>query len=210
MNLDFWYTVFRWLEIGWIEKSLQYRGSPTYSMHLHLYLPPGAGSRNNANKALGRIRVGMPGQVVTLFDVLPASAQPNDKTSEALYGFLLRDNRSTDPLRKAKTDLPNRWVRWVPNMKTITLTERFDALCEVKFSILALQNKPFDIKVQRDMNSWVQVRMDMPELFEDEAEKLKDNPQESLDTTDISFVYPFSKDKVSLPHSAFHSLNNPC
>ncbi|KAI1478662.1 hypothetical protein F4774DRAFT_384673 [Daldinia eschscholtzii] len=187
LNCNVWRDVFNWLNIGWHGKSLHYCKSPTFSMHLHL--PQGNTAPNE-----GRVRVGKPGKVETLFDVIPVAAKPKGKESDAGYGFILRP-----PGLHVKDVWPGGvtpiWVQWDPKKNRISSSKRFNMRCEVKIPRLALHSgKPFEIQVQHD-NSWKQVRMGMEYLDEADLELLKENPQSFEDTTEISFG-PLTKNKL--------------
>ncbi|KAI1207622.1 uncharacterized protein F4807DRAFT_469139 [Annulohypoxylon truncatum] len=197
LNFSVWRTIFKWVNVGWRDKSLHYRGSSTYIMHLHL--PRDSIFRNAASNE-GRVRVGKPGRIETLFDVLPVSARPEAKELNAGYGFSLRtplcpNNGST----KTKTATsPLVWVRWDPakGMKgRVSLTKRFDDRCEVKIpTLIAQPGRPFSIQAQ-DEDSWKEVRMKMEHVGEEVLELLDDDPQSSHDTSEISFI-PLTKDKL--------------
>ncbi|KAI2470762.1 hypothetical protein F4781DRAFT_421153 [Annulohypoxylon bovei var. microspora] len=193
LNLSVWRTIFEWIKIGWYGKTLHYRGSPTYSMHLQL-------SRNstldNSASNEGRVRVGRPGQVDTAFDILPVATRPVSKEVNASYGFLLQPAHPNKGLTKTKikTYTPI-WVRWDPMRDKVSPTKRFDARCEVKIpTLIAQPGKPFAIHAQYE-DSWKQVRMAMNYLDEGDLELLEDDPLSFEDTSEISFV-PLTKDKL--------------
>ncbi|KAI1798687.1 hypothetical protein F4811DRAFT_566240 [Daldinia bambusicola] len=197
LNCNVWRNILNWLQVGWHGKSLHYCMSPTFSMHLHL-------SQNNAVFNEGRVRVGKPGKVETLFDVIPVAAKPKGKESDAGYGFILRP-----PNLKVKdywpSDLTSPWLRWDPSKNRISHSKRFDMRCEVRIPRLALQpEKPFEIQVQ-DNNSWKQARMGMEYLDEVDLELLKEDPQRFEDTSEISFG-PITKYKVSYLLTSFSRL----
>ncbi|KAI0114644.1 hypothetical protein F4776DRAFT_673916 [Hypoxylon sp. NC0597] len=186
LNLNVWRTVFEWVGVGWHGKSLHYRGSPTYSMHLYL---PQNYERYSATANEGRVRIGKPGLVDTLFDILPVAAKPKAKELDAGYGFLLRPNAGSSSAKS-----PLNWVRWDPKKDRVSLTRRFDGRCEVKIPQLIVQpGKPFAIQAQ-DEDSWKQVRMDMKRLDEGDLKLLGEDPKSYEDTSEISFV-PLTRDK---------------
>ncbi|KAI0011060.1 hypothetical protein F4779DRAFT_626740 [Xylariaceae sp. FL0662B] len=190
LNLDVWRTIFGWLDVGWYGKSLHYRGSRIYSMHLHL-------PQDSASGDEGRVRVGKPGRVETLFDVLPVAAKPKFKESDAGFGFRLRSTVPTSGIAATVANMPSsgKWVRWDPRTNRVSLASRFDARCEVKLQHVIVQpGKPFVIQVQ-DGNAWKQVRMTMGCLDEADLEPLVDDPQSFEDTSEISFV-PLTKEKL--------------
>ncbi|KAI1076035.1 hypothetical protein F5B20DRAFT_557248 [Whalleya microplaca] len=194
LNLNVWRTVFEWLGLGWYGKSLHYRGSRNYSMHLHVPQTSTPGSITNE----GRVRVGKPGLVETLFDVLPVAAKPKLKETDAGYGFLLRSAApKVGTTGAAAATLPSSgcWVRWEPHVNRVSLAKRFDVRCEVKLQNIILQpGKPFAIQVQEG-NSWKQVQMAMNCLDEADLEPLEDDPHNFEDTSEISFV-PLTKQKL--------------
>lgn len=184
LNLSLLTTIFKFegLKLGWTDISLQYIGSPAYSMHLHLYFPSPTAPRKMAPE--GRVRVGKPGRVETWFDVLPVSAPPNEKDLEACYAFRLHNVE------------PPRWLAWDANGRKVTLVGRFDAKCEVKLLHVVLQpGKPFSIRTQRNTNEWVEVRMGMTLLNENDLKELAANPESYEDTSEILFG-SISNDKV--------------
>ncbi|KAI0845400.1 hypothetical protein F5Y00DRAFT_272932 [Daldinia vernicosa] len=153
----------------------------------------------------GRVRVGRPGQVETLFDVVPVAAKPTVKESNAGYGFLLRpaglDVKDTWP-----TSVTSPWVRWDSKKNKVSRSSRFDAHCEVKLPGLIIKpEKPFEIQTQEG-NGWKQVQMEMELLDEGDLELLEEDPQSFEDTSEISFG-PLTKNKnnVSYPLTPFSS-----
>lgn len=192
MNRDLWRDVFRWLHIGWTRGSLHYRGSKIYSMHLHLDQLP-AVAPNAANR--GRVRVGKPGQVETLFDVLPVSTLPNENENQACYGFLLcTTTSSTGTSGTAGAASPCSWLRWDTKRNKVSLTDQFAAQCEVKLlNVVCGPSRPFEIQTRLDK---MQVRMGMAQLDEEDLELLLDDPQSFQDTSEISFT-SVSKGKAS-------------
>ncbi|KAG8532881.1 uncharacterized protein KY384_002759 [Bacidia gigantensis] len=186
LNLDLLTTIFGFddLKLGWTNVSLQYLGSPAYSMHLHLYSPSSTAPGKIAPE--GRVRVGKPGRLETWFDVLPVSAPPDEKDSEGCYAFRLHDVE------------PARWLGWDANGRKVTLVSRFDARCEVKLLHVVIQpGKPFAIRAQLKANEWVEVRMGMALLDENDLEALEADPESYEDTSEILFE-PISKEKVGL------------
>ncbi|KAI0179867.1 hypothetical protein GGR52DRAFT_568634 [Hypoxylon sp. FL1284] len=180
LNLNAWRAIFEWVEVGWYEKSLHYRGFAPYSMHLHMRQFKSAGEVDGE----GRVRVGRPGLVETLFDILPVAARPEAKEVEAKFGFILRPKGPG--AEKSKKEDPT-WVRWNPRRNQVSLTKHFDAHCEVKLRlIIDKANDPFMIQVQ-DGDSWKMVQMSMGDLDEGDLELL-DNAQSFEDTSGISFV----------------------
>ncbi|KAI1371258.1 hypothetical protein F4677DRAFT_457232 [Hypoxylon crocopeplum] len=183
LSLKVWRTIFEWLDVGWYNKSLHYRGSPTCSMHLHLPY--------NLTEE-GRVRVGKPGKIETLFDVLPVAAKPKAKELDAAYGFILR---SADQDVEDFGTVVTMWVRWDPKKERLSLTQHFDHRCEVKLpQVITQPGKPFEIQVY-DGDSWKQVRMTMECLDEGDLELLEEDPQSFEDTSEISFV-PITKKKL--------------
>ncbi|KAI0121865.1 hypothetical protein F4814DRAFT_406812 [Daldinia grandis] len=182
MNLNIWRETFEWLNVGWHGKSLHYSKSSIYSMHLHL--PQEDATTLNE----GRVRVGKPGKVETLFDVVPVAARPTAKDSNASYGFLLRpaglDVKGTWP---ASVTYP--WVRWDPEMGKVSRSNRFDSRCEVKLpGVIAKPGKPFEIQIQtQDGKGWKQLQMEMRFLDEGDLELLEEDSQSFEDTSEISF-----------------------
>ncbi|OTA96609.1 hypothetical protein M434DRAFT_27759 [Hypoxylon sp. CO27-5] len=187
LNLNVWRNIFEWVGVGWHGKSLHFRGPPTYTTHLYL---PQTYDRNSAISNEGKVRIGKPGPVETLFDIVPVAAKPKAKEVDASYGFLLRPNAGS---LSAKS--PLNWVRWSPKRNTVSLTRFFDARCEVRIPQLIVQpGKPFAIQAQDD-DSWKQVRMDMKRPNMEDLKLLGDDPQSYEDTSEISFV-PLTKDKL--------------
>ncbi|KAI1773219.1 hypothetical protein F4818DRAFT_120906 [Hypoxylon cercidicola] len=187
LNLDVWRAVFDWVGVGWYGKSLHYRGSPVYSMHLHIRQ-----FRTMGNLAgEGRVRVGKPGRVETLFDILPVAARPKAKELDASFGFRLK---LKDPETDTKADMSPIWVKWNPKQNAVSLTKHLDARCEVKLQhVITQAGKPFMIQAQ-DGDSLKMVQMTMNGLDED-LELLDDDPQSFEDTSEISFV-PLTKKKL--------------
>lgn len=197
MNLSLLTTVcgFKDLDVGWTNTSLQYAGSPTYSMHLHLHFASAASPRNIAAEA--RVRVGKPGKVATLFDVLPVSALPNGKDSDANYGFILH---GVDP---------RDWVRWDAKSNKVSLTDTFDARCEVQLLHVVVQpGRPFSIRTRLNKTEWREVQMGMAQLDEEDLEPLADSPESFEDTSEVSFG-PISKKKVRAIPPTLSSPENP-
>ncbi|KAI0836967.1 hypothetical protein F5Y06DRAFT_288220 [Hypoxylon sp. FL0890] len=192
LNLNVWRTIFEWVGVGWHDKSLHYRGPKTYSMHLHL---PQTFQRDSDISNEGRVRVGKPGRVDTVFDILPVASKPKAKELDAGYGFLLRPmSHNGGTTRNLPPTSPFNWVRWDPKKGKVSLTRRFDGRCEVKLPpLIAQSGKPFAIQA-RDGDCWKQVRMDMKRLDEGDLELLGDDPQNFEDTSEISFV-SLTKDK---------------
>ncbi|KAI0886935.1 uncharacterized protein GGS22DRAFT_178918 [Annulohypoxylon maeteangense] len=181
LNPSVWHTIFKWVNIGWFNKSLHYRGHDTYAMHLHLPWNP------TSNE--GRVRVGKPGRIETLFDIIPVSARPDDKELNAGYGFSLRPSNTSNGSANTNTIASDpMWVRWEPTRGRISLTDRFDARCEVKIPTLIVQpGKPFSIQAQHE-DSWKQLRMAMEYVDEGDWEHIEDNAENSADTSEISFI----------------------
>ncbi|KAI1468233.1 uncharacterized protein F4812DRAFT_470861 [Daldinia caldariorum] len=187
LNCNVWRNIFSWLQVGWYGKSLHYCMSPNFSMHLHL-------PQNNAAFSEGRVRVGKPGKVETLFDVIPVAAKPKGKESDAGYGFILRPP-GLDAKGFWPPGLTSPWVRWDPSKNRVSHSQRFDMRCEVKIPRLALHpENPFEIQVQ-DGNCWKQVRMGMEYLDEVDLELLEEDSQRFEDTSEISFG-PLTKKKL--------------
>lgn len=188
LSLEAWRTIFGWLGVGSYGKSLHYCGSQDYSMHLHLSNPSGS---SDAISSEGQVRVGKPGRVDTLFDILPIAMQPDLKESNALFSFLLKStiadagSLSTEPA----------WVKWDPKKNMVSYVRRFDERCEVKLPQLILQpGKPFAIQAL-DGHEWKQVRMAMEYLDEADLEMLEGDPELFEDTPEISFT-PVTKHKL--------------
>ncbi|KAI1409213.1 hypothetical protein F5Y13DRAFT_182117 [Hypoxylon sp. FL1857] len=191
LNLNVWRTIFEWVGVGWHNKSLHYRGPPTYSMHLHL---PQDYELGSATFNEGRVRIGKPGLVETRFDILPVAAKPKAKELDAAYGFLLRPVDTNGGTARSLATSPVNWVRWDPKKDKVSLTKRFDGRCEVKIPQLIVQpGKPFAIKAQ-DEDNWKQVRMDIKLLDKEDLELLEEDAQSYEDTSEISFV-SLTKDK---------------
>lgn len=162
-------------------------------MHLHLNQLP-AVAPNAANK--GRVRVGKPGQVETFFDVLPVSTLPNENDNQACYGFLLCTTNSSTGTTSGTVEAPSRcsWLRWDTKRNKVSLTDQFDAQCEVKLlNVVSGPSRPFEIQTRLDR---MQVRMGMAQLDEADLELLVDDPQSFQDTSEISFT-AVSKGKAS-------------
>ncbi|KAI4861945.1 hypothetical protein F4820DRAFT_432081 [Hypoxylon rubiginosum] len=188
LNLNVWRTIFDWVKVGWYGKSLHYRGSPTYSMHLHIrrsQIPAEIAGE-------GRVRVGKPGRVDTLFDILPVAVPPKVTESDAGFGFRLRLAGT-----EAEDDTTPIWVKWNPKQNEVSITRHLDARCEVKLQQIITpvgrQPKPFMIKA-KDGDSFKVVQMAMNGLDEGDLELLDDDPQSFEDTSEVSFV-PTTKDK---------------
>ncbi|KAH8887284.1 hypothetical protein GQ53DRAFT_827448 [Thozetella sp. PMI_491] len=192
LNLDVWRTVCKWVNTGWTSSSLNYLGSSTFSMHLHI-LRSTSHSSGNKVTGLGRVRVGLPGRVETRFDVLPVSAAPGDRDWEACYGFLLCAAPSSARNTGLVADMPlPEWLRWEVATRKISLTNQLVAECEVKLlHAVAQPGKPFDIQARLDAGSWAHVLMDMKSLLDEEPDLeslLANDPQDCEDTTEISFM----------------------
>ncbi|KAI1654316.1 hypothetical protein F4813DRAFT_392822 [Daldinia decipiens] len=175
-----WRDIFKWLNVGWHGKSLHCCNPSTYSMHLHLP------QKNITTPNEGRVRVGKPGKVETLFDVVPVAARPTVKDSNAGYGFLLRpvglNVKDTWP-----ASVTSPWVRWDPKKNKVSRSNRFNAQCEVKLPGLIIKpEKPFEIQTQEG-DGWKQVQMEMRFLDEGDLELLEEDPQSFEDTSEISF-----------------------
>ncbi|KAI0380478.1 hypothetical protein F5Y04DRAFT_289461 [Hypomontagnella monticulosa] len=181
LGFNAWRTIFGWLGVGSYGKSLHYRGFLGYSVHLHLEDPSVPG---NANPSEGLVRVGKPGQVDTLFDILPITWQPETKESNALFGFMLQPKGADASSVYA---MPS-WVRWDPEKNMVSCSQLFDKRCEVKITPLISQaGKPFAIQVPLG-NEFKQVRMEMEYLDEAEREELDADDGLVMDTPEISFV----------------------
>lgn len=161
-------------------------------MHLHLDQLP-AVAPNAANR--GRVRVGKPGQVETLFDALPVSTLPNENDNQACYSFLLcTTTSSTGTSGTAGAASPCSWLRWDTKRNKVSLTDQFAAQCEVKLlNVVCGPSRPFEIQTRLDR---MQVRMGMAQLDEEDLELLLDDPQSFQDTSEISFT-SVSKGKAS-------------
>lgn len=195
LNLKVWRTIFDWVGVGWYGKSLHYRGSKTYSMHL--YLPPNLPptSSLNRNEDEGRVRVGKPGQIDSLFDIFPVAMIPGGKEKDAYYGFILKSADAKRSGPTARNTSPT-WARWDPSKNKVTPTKHFDARCEVNIPQVIIQpGKPFEIQT-RDGKDFKQVKMSMELLDKEDLELLGDDPTSYEDTSEISFV-PVKKNKVS-------------
>ena len=192
MNLSLWRTVFGWLHLGWTSKSLHYGGDlPGFSMHLHLHFPSPVAARKTGGE--GRVRVGKPGPVDTRFDVLPVSALPTYKDSDACYGFVMTEETGN---RTAAAVCPQGWLRWDTKKNKVSLTDQYDDRCEVRlFNVVNQPGKPFRIQARLDASNWVQVRMGMDLLSEEDLKLLEDDPESFEDTSEVSFV-SISKEKV--------------
>ncbi|KAI1453916.1 hypothetical protein F4805DRAFT_469755 [Annulohypoxylon moriforme] len=191
LNLSVWRTIFKWIDVGWYGKSLHYRGTRFYTMHLHMPWKP---DLSCAASNEGRVRVGKPGQIETIFDVIPVSTRPEAKELNAGYGFSLQPTRSDNESKKKDASSSPIWVRWDPMRGRISLTKRFDSRCEVKIPTLIVQpGKPFSIQAQYE-DSWKQVRMKMEYLDEGDLELLDEDPKSYEDTSEIFFV-PLTKEK---------------
>lgn len=166
---------------------------------MHLHLP----QENTTAPNEGRVRVGKPGKVETLFDVVPVAARPTAKDSNAGYGFLLRpvglDVKDTWP-----TGVTSPWVRWDSKKNKVSRSNRFNSQCEVKLPGLIIKpEKPFEIQTQEG-NGWKQVQMEMEFLDEGDLELLEEDPQSFEDTSEISFgPITKNKNKVSYPLTPF-------
>ncbi|KAI1136478.1 hypothetical protein F5Y05DRAFT_391420 [Hypoxylon sp. FL0543] len=206
LNLNVWRTIFEWVGVGWHNKSLHYRGSKAYSMHLHL---PQTYQQDCAISNEGRVRVGNRGRVDTVFDIIPVAAKPIAKDSDAGLGFVLQPTSlSTGSAGSSPAASHTNWVRWDPQRNKVSLTKRFDGRCEVKIQELFSQpGKPFKIQAQ-DGASWKQVKMDMKYLDKADLELLDQDLQRFEDTSEISFV-PLRKDKVRTVTYLLHSFM-PC
>ncbi|KAI1088291.1 hypothetical protein F5B19DRAFT_486041 [Rostrohypoxylon terebratum] len=196
LNLDVWHTIFNWINIGWHDKSLYYRGSEIFTMHLHIPRDPNS---DNKPSDEGKVRVGQPGLVETSFDILPVSARPQANEVNAVYGFSLRPLRCKKGSNKMKAATsPPIWVRWDPmkgSQGSVSTTKRFDVRCEVKITTLIAQpGKPFAIQVQCG-ESLKQVCMGMDDLDDGALLMLEDSPQSYEDTSEITFI-PSRKDKL--------------
>ncbi|KAI1103040.1 hypothetical protein F4804DRAFT_342806 [Jackrogersella minutella] len=194
LNLNFWHTIFGWLDVGWPGKSLHYRGSPTYSMHLHME-EPSTSSKKKSKR--GWVRVGKPGRVDTLFDVMPVATRPKVREPDAYYGFILRrTHTNTETSGTATASIPLEWVRWDAKKNEVSISKHFDARCEVKIPQLINQSaKPFTIQA-RCGDGLKQARMEMSRLTDEaELDMLEYNAQNFLDTSEVSFV-PITKEKV--------------
>ncbi|KAI5462815.1 hypothetical protein BGZ63DRAFT_462195 [Mariannaea sp. PMI_226] len=187
LNLDFWRTVFGWLDIYYSDKSLHHKATAPYSMHLHI--PSDVTPASRKAPAEGRVRVGQPGRIESRFDVLPVSSQPGDRVRDACWSFLLSEARSSTGAGSASTSSsPLRWVRWDVYKQRVQLTDRYDARCEVMIINLILQpNKPFEIQARLDQDTWLQVQMTMALVDPGDLELLADDPQSVEDTSEISF-----------------------
>ncbi|KAI2603194.1 uncharacterized protein GGS25DRAFT_528234 [Hypoxylon fragiforme] len=200
LNLKVWRTIFDWVGVGWYGKSLHYRGSKTYSMHL--YLPPNLPptSSLNRNEDEGRVRVGKPGQIDSLFDIFPVAMVPGCKEKDAYYGFILKSADAKRSGPTAKNTSPT-WARWDPSKNKVTPTKHFDARCEVNIPQVIIQpGKPFEIQA-RDGKDFKQVKMSMELLDKEDLELLGDDPTSYEDTSEISFV-PVKKNKAPTSASA--------
>ncbi|KAF3059671.1 cytochrome c oxidase assembly protein [Daldinia childiae] len=156
-------------------------------MHLHL------AQENTTGPDEARVRVGKPGKVETLFDIVPVAAKPTVKDSSAGYGFLLRPTglniKDTWP-----ASVTSPWVRWDPKKNKVSRSNRFNAQCEVKIpGLIKNTEKSFEIRTQEG-NDWKQVQMEMKFLDEGDLELLEENPQSFEDTSEISFG-PIAKNK---------------
>ncbi|KAI3316916.1 hypothetical protein HD806DRAFT_527476 [Xylariaceae sp. AK1471] len=196
LSLEFWEQIFEWLGLGWRNKSLRYHGSKIYSMHLHMPSPTPAGSRNT--KVVGRVRVGKPGLIDTLFDVIPVSALPGGEESDAFFAFRLRGNsKSTTPSAAAASNTGTApvapsyrgWLRWDAQGNQVYLDNRFQAQCEVKLpDIITDPDELFDVQVRLNKTQWLQVRMGMAELGEEDLENLNNDEKAFEDTSEITFM----------------------
>ncbi|KAI8963486.1 hypothetical protein F5Y11DRAFT_356292 [Daldinia sp. FL1419] len=177
LNLDVWRDIFSWCRVGWFGKSLYCCKPSEFTMHLHL--PDDEFSE-------GRVRVGKPGRAKTLFDVIPVAAKPGGRESDASYAFISRAPgiNVKDVWPKG---VPHRWVRWDSRRNQVSGSKVLDARCEVKIPRLAhLPNKPFEVQIPEG-NDWKHLRMGMEYLDEGDLELLREDPQISEDTSEVSY-----------------------
>jgi hypothetical protein len=90
-------------------------------------------------------------------------------------------------------------LRWEAQNNKLTITDRFDDLCEVRLlHVTAKSPTPFDIQA-RAGREWMPVRMAMATLLLDEGdlELLADDPESFEDTSEVSFVPLVKTEKVS-------------
>lgn len=192
LTLNVWRTIFEWVKIGWNGVSLHYSGFlPNYSAHLHIHLYHNDTSQTTPT-GIGRVRIGKPGRVDTLFDILPISAPPDSTEIQACYGFLLNTTSSHNGTVWTALDKPASlavWLRWDPKTNKVSLTDRFDPRCEVKLRyVISAPGKPFEIHARLSKSTWKLVRMEMALLHDADLECLEDEPLEFEDTTEIAFV----------------------
>ncbi|XXH01848.1 hypothetical protein Hte_008210 [Hypoxylon texense] len=191
LNLNVWRTIFDWVKVGWYGKSLHYRGSPNYSMHLHIRR-----TQTPANIAgEGRVRVGKPGRVETLFDILPVAARPNVTEKDADFGFRLRSKAAAGA--ETEDDATPVWVKWNPKQGEVSISRHFDARCEVKLQLIIMpagrQPSPFMIKARDGTDSFKMLQMTMNGLDDGDLELLDDDPESFEDTSEVSFISTTTK-----------------